>query len=58
MSEPVENIGALVPSHLADKLRLKAKITDRSVSAELRQAIRTHVADLPDAEPVDGESAA
>lgn len=39
----VTTIGVQVPADLAEKLREKAQASDRSLSAEVRRAIRAHL---------------
>jgi len=55
--EPLVYVTAQVPASLQAALREKARSTERSVSAEVRLALRAHV-EGPDAEPVPERDAA
>lgn len=43
MTNKIETIGLQLPSELAEELRVRAKANERSVSAEVRLAIRAHL---------------
>lgn len=43
MGRPTRHIGGRVPADLADAFEQFAEREDRTVSAELRRAIRTHL---------------
>jgi len=43
MGRPTRHIGGRVPADLADAFEQFAEQEDRTVSAELRRAIRTHL---------------
>ncbi|MBA2641521.1 MAG: ribbon-helix-helix protein, CopG family [Actinobacteria bacterium] len=45
-----EKISAVIPADLLERLVVRAREADRSVSAEVRQAIRAYVA-----QPANGE---